>query len=91
MEPDLPDPEILFSHVCTPGVLYTRSSFLGVLEFFLGCVLDHSYVNPWYWVNRSILPWYFSPIKESIVTRLCMLLYCIEKNLCDCVIDIVRA
>ena len=24
MEHDLPDPEILFSCVCTPGVMYTR-------------------------------------------------------------------
>ena len=29
MEPDLPDPKILFSRVCTPGVLYTHSPTLG--------------------------------------------------------------
>ena len=29
MEPDLLDPEILFSCVYTPGVLYTRSPTLG--------------------------------------------------------------
>ena len=43
-------------------------------EIFLGCVLANNYVDPWYWVNCSIFPWYFSPIKESIVTRLCMVL-----------------
>ena len=30
MEPNLPDPEILFSCVCNPGVLYTHSPCLGV-------------------------------------------------------------
>ena len=29
MEPDLPDSEMLFSRVCTPGLLYTRSPTLG--------------------------------------------------------------
>ena len=53
MEPDLPDAEILFSCVCTPGV-----------NFFLGCVLANSFMDPWYWVNRSIFPWYF-PYKRK--------------------------
>ena len=29
VKPDLPNPKILFSCVCTPGVLYTCSPFLG--------------------------------------------------------------
>ena len=33
MEPDLLDPEILFSCVCNPGVLYTHSPFLGFWGF----------------------------------------------------------
>ena len=30
MEPNIPNPEILFSRVCNPGVLYTHSPCLGV-------------------------------------------------------------
>ena len=30
MEPNIPDPKILFNHVCNPDVLYTHSPFLGV-------------------------------------------------------------
>ena len=56
-----------------------------------GMCVGNSYVNPWYWVNRSIFPWYFFPIKERIITRLCIVLYCIENNLCDCVRETVRA
>ena len=65
MEPNLPDPEILFNHVCNSGVLYTHSPCLGVQgstpkkgvrgrsprEIFLGCVLANSIADPWYWVN----------------------------------------
>ena len=70
VEPDLPDLEILFSHFCNLGVLYTHSPYFGVLgrslgEFFLGCVLANSYVDPWYLVNRSIFPWYFFPYKRK--------------------------
>ena len=65
VEPDLPNIEILFSCVCTPSVLYSHSPYLGVRgwsprELFLGCVLTNSFANPWYWVNHSIFPWYFS-------------------------------
>ena len=65
MEPNLLDLEILFSCVCTLGVLYTHSPYLGVRgwspqEMFLGCVLANSFADPWYWVNRSIFPWYLS-------------------------------
>ena len=34
VEPNLPDPEILFNGVCTPGVLYTRSPTFGFEKFF---------------------------------------------------------
>ena len=58
MELDIPDLEILFSCVCTPGVLYTHSPCLG-------CVLANSFVDPWYWVKCSIFPWYF-PYKRKL-------------------------
>ena len=69
MEPNIPNLEILFSCVCTPGVLYTHSPYLGVRgrsprEMFLGCVLAKSFADPWYWVNRSIFPWYL-PYKRK--------------------------
>ena len=69
VEPNLPDPEILSSRVCTPSVLYTRSPCLGVWgrsprEFFLGCVLASSIADPQYWVNPRIFPLYF-PYKRK--------------------------
>ena len=33
-------------------------------NFFLGCVLANSFSDRWYWVNRSIFPWYF-PYKRK--------------------------
>ena len=61
MEPNLSDLEILFSCVCTPGVLYTHFPCLG-LGF--GCVLANSFADPWYWVNPRIFPLYF-PYKRK--------------------------
>ena len=60
VEPDLLDSEMLFNRVCTLGVVYTHSPTLK-----LGCLLANSFADPWYWANRSIFPWYFSPIKEK--------------------------
>ena len=34
LDPDLLDPEILFSCVCTPGVLYTRTHGIGLTIVF---------------------------------------------------------
>ena len=78
VEPDLLDPEILFNCVCTLGVLYTHSPYLGVRssapkkgvwgqhprEQNLGCVLTNSIADPWYWVNPRIFPLYF-PYKRK--------------------------
>ena len=79
MEPNLPDPEILFSCDCNPGVLYTCSPFLEVRgqcprenrglgveppRKFLGCVLANSIVDPWCWVNPRIFSLYF-PYKRK--------------------------
>ena len=69
VEPNLLDLEILFSHVCNPGVLYTHSPYLGVWgmsprEFFLGCVLANSIADPWYQVNPRFFPLYF-PYKRK--------------------------
>ena len=69
VEPNLPDPEILFSCDCNPWVLYTRSPCLGVQGrspriFFLGCMLANSIMDPWYWVNPRIFPLYF-PYKRE--------------------------
>ena len=76
--------EILFSCDCNPGVLYTRSPCLGVRgrspRFFfwdvcwptvlrthgIGLTLEFSHC--------------ISPIKESIVKRLSMVLYCIGRE-----------
>ena len=30
----------------------------------LGCLLANNFEDPWYWVNRSIFPWYF-PYKRK--------------------------
>ena len=48
VEPNILDPEILFSRVCNPGVLYTHSPYLGGApeKFFLGCVLANSFADP---------------------------------------------
>ena len=69
VEPNIPDPEILFSRVCNPGVVDTHSPCFGVQgqslrEIFLGYVLANSFADPWYWVNRSIFLWYF-PYKRK--------------------------
>ena len=69
VEPNLPDPKILFSCDCNPGVLYTCSPCLGVRgrsprNFFWGCVLANSIADPWYWVNPRIFPLYF-PYKRE--------------------------
>ena len=70
-----------YSVVFVPQVYCTRvPPILG----FKGCVLANIYVDPWYWINRSIFPWYFSPIKESIVTRLCIALQHCKQSLCLC-------
>ena len=81
VEPNLSDPEILFSRVCNPGVLYTHSPYLGVQgneknfrdvcwptilwTHGIGLTLEFSHC--------------ISPIKESIVNRLGMVLYCIGR------------
>ena len=69
VEPNLRDPKILFSCDCNPGVLYTHSPCLGVWgwspqEFFWGCLLANSIVDPCYWVNPRIFPLYF-PYKRK--------------------------
>ena len=79
MEPNLPNSEILFKCVCTPGLL--------------GYLLANNFVDPWYWVNRSISHGIL-PIKENNCNKVVygILLYCsIANNLCDCVGEIVRA
>ena len=95
VEPDLPDLEMLFSHVCTPDLLYTRSPTLGFggeapENFFLGCLLANIFADPWYCVNRSIFPWYFS-YKRKHCKNGCVLYCSIVNNLCDCVRETVRA
>ena len=76
VEPNIPDPKILFSCDCNPGVLYTRSPFLGVRgnelrTHGIGLTLEFSHC--------------ISPIKESIVKRLSMVLYCIGSLYCESV------
>ena len=70
VEPDLPNPEMLLSHVCTLGLQYTRSPTLGfrgeALEKKLGCLLANSFADPGYWVNRIIFPWYFPYKRKSL-------------------------
>ena len=74
VEPDLPDPEILFSHVCNPGVLYTHSPCLGVQ-------VSASKKGVRGWTHGIGLTIEFShcisPIEESIVKRMSMVWYCI--------------
>ena len=77
MEPDLLDIEILFSHVCTTGVLYTHSPTLG---FGGGAPEKYFWDVCWPTVLRThgigltvvFSHGIFSRIKESIVTWLCM-------------------
>ena len=69
MEPDLLDSYMLFSRVCTPGLLYTRSPTLGFKgeapeKLFFGCLLANSFADPWYWIDRSIFHGIY-PIKEK--------------------------
>ena len=78
MELDLPDSDILFSRVCTPSLLYARSRTLG----FRGEALEKGFWDVCWptvlWTHGIGLTIVFShgisPIKESIVTRLCILL-----------------
>ena len=77
VEPNLPDPEILFSRVCNPGVLYTHSPCLGVR----GYVLSNSFVDPWYWINPRIFPWYFPYKRKHCKTiEYGMVLHCIGRE-----------
>ena len=110
VEPNLPDLEILFSCVCTLGVLYTHSPCLGVRGSSLRKgvhgqrpqemgVRQHTFWDVcWPTVLRThgigltiVFSHGISPIKESIVTWLCMVLFCIVNNLFDCVEATVRA
>ena len=75
MEPDLPDIEILFSYVCTPGVLYTHSPFLGVWDVCWPIVLRIHGIRLTVVFSHGI-----SPIKESIVAQLCIVLFCIGRE-----------
>ena len=95
VEPNIPDPEILFSRVCNLGVLYTHSPCLrvqgqGPQEIFWDVcwptVLRNHCIGLTVVFSHGI-----STIKESIVTRLCMVLFCIVKNICDCYGETVRA
>ena len=57
-----------------------------------GCLLSKSFVDPWYWVNRSISHGIY-PIKEKHCNTAMygIVLYCsIVKNLCDYVRETVR-
>ena len=69
VELDLPDIEILFSRVCTIGVLYTHSPCFGFQDVCWPIVL---------WTHGIGLTLEFShcisPIKESIVNRLGIIL-----------------
>ena len=85
MEPNLPNPKILFNCVCTPGVLYTHSPCLGVQDVCWPTVLRTHGIGLTVVFSHGI-----SPIKERIVTRLCMVLFCIVNNLWDCVGETVR-
>ena len=67
LEPDLLDPEILFSCVCTPSVLYTYSPNL----------LANSFDDPWYWASCSIFPWYLPYKRKHCNTAVYgIVLYC---------------
>ena len=98
MEPDLPYPEILFSHVCTPGVLYTHSSCFG----FRGWSPREKKLDVCWptvlWTHGIGLTVVFShgisPIKEMHCNTdvYGIVLYCgIVNNLFDCVRETVRA
>ena len=65
MEPDVPDPEILFSYVCTPGLLYTHSPNLvfRVWDFCWPTVLRTHGIRLTVVFSHGIFP-----VKESIVT-----------------------
>ena len=105
MDPNIPDPEILFSCDCNPGVLYTHSPCLRVrgsaleIRSFEGKAPENFFWDVCWptvlWTHGIGLIVVFShgisPIKESIVTRLCMILFCIVNNLCDCVGETMRA
>ena len=84
MDPNLPDPEILFSHFCNPGVLYTHSPCLGVRgNVCWPTVLQTHGIGLTVVFSHGI-----SPIKEKhCITAGCgIVLYCsIVNNLCDCV------
>ena len=80
MEPNLPYPEILFSCDCNLGVLYTHSPYLGVRgKFFLDVCLP---IVLWtHGIGLTIVSSHgISPMKESIVTQLCMVLFCIRRE-----------
>ena len=75
MEPNIPDPEILFSRVCNPGVLYTHSPCLAVRDVRWPTVLQTHGIGLTVVFSHGI-----SPIKESIVKRLCMVLFFIGRE-----------
>ena len=101
VEPNLPDPEILFSCDCNPGVLYTHSPCLGVRGSALkkgvrgqrpreneGLAPEKIFWDVCWpivlWTHGIGLTLEFShcisPIKESIVKRLSMVLNCTERE-----------
>ena len=87
MEPDLLDPEILFSCVCTPGVLYTHSPCLW--DVCWPTVLRTHGIGLTVVFSHGI-----SPIKEKHCNTDrygIVLYYNIVNNLCDCVRETMRA
>ena len=74
MEPNLLDPEILFSCICTPGVLYTHSPCLGVWDVCWPTILRTHGIGLTVIFSHGI-----APIKENHfnTTRYGMVFYCI--------------
>ena len=82
------------------GAWSSRSRDIIQLCLYPRCIV-HSFLLPWDVCWTIVLRTHgigltvafshgISPIKEIIVTRLCMVLFCIVNNLCDCVGETVR-
>ena len=82
---------LLSSYVCTPCLLHTHPSW-GVRRDFVPLQGFEPIVLWTHGIGLTVVFSHgISPIKERIVTRMCMVLFCIVNNLFDCVGETMRA
>ena len=59
------------------SVVIVTQEYYTLIPLALGCVLANSFADQWYWVNRSVFPWYFPYKRKHCNTTVYgIVLYC---------------